>query len=351
MVILQKVPHVRRTRDIKPLLTRRLDQWDSGLYESLATECHKAMESFLSDRRGSSTPEQRARRFQHLMLQGEVRRAVRFITAREQFGVLLPTAHTDDGKGTERSVLDILKSKHPSPTPINFAQLPKFDAPPPAFVDLQITPEITEQVAGKLSGACGLGGTDGPTLKNWLLRYRRASTHLRAAFGLFAQWQANNLVPWAAIRALNANRGMALDKFPGVRPIGIGNIERRYIAKCVLAVAGPAAAAAAGTSQLSVGLKAGIEGAVHTANHVWDHHLGSSDSLDSDFGFLIIDASNAFNELNRTAMLYTVRHLWPEGARFTFNSYKHWSLVIFHDSTAEQLTLSSALLESCKVIL
>ncbi|CAB9505088.1 unknown protein [Seminavis robusta] len=201
MVILQKVPHVRRNRDIKPLLTRRLDQWDSGLYESLVTECHKAMESFLSDRRGSSTREQRARRFQHLMLQGEVRRAVRFITAREQFGVLLPTAHTDDGKGNDA-------------------------------------------VAGKLSGACGLGGTDGPTLKNWLLRYRRASTQLRAAFGLFAQWQANNLVPWAAIRALNANRGMALDKFPGVRPIGIGNIERRYIAKCVLAVAGPAAAAA-----------------------------------------------------------------------------------------------------------
>ncbi|CAB9521993.1 hypothetical protein SEMRO_1256_G256700.1 [Seminavis robusta] len=131
MVILQKVPHVRRNRDIKPLLTRRLDQWDSGFYESFVTECHKAMESFLSDRRGSSTPEQRARRFQHLMLQGEVRRAVRFITAREQFGVLLPTAHTDDGKGTERSVLDILKSKHPSPTPINLAQLPKFDAPPP----------------------------------------------------------------------------------------------------------------------------------------------------------------------------------------------------------------------------
>ena len=37
----------------------------------------------------------------------------------------------------------------------------------------------------------------------------------------------------------------------------------------------------------------------------------------------LVDAHNGFNELSRLAMLWTVRHLWPAGAIFAFNCYKH----------------------------
>ena len=37
----------------------------------------------------------------------------------------------------------------------------------------------------------------------------------------------------------------------------------------------------------------------------------------------LIDAHNRFNKLSRLAMLWTVRHRWPAGVRFTFNSQKH----------------------------
>ena len=40
---------------------------------------------------------------------------------------------------------------------------------------------------------------------------------------------ANDLVPWAAIRAFRAGRLIALDKFPGVRPIGIGDVFYRLL--------------------------------------------------------------------------------------------------------------------------
>ena len=45
-------------------------------------------------------------------------------------------------------------------------------------------------------------------------------------------------------------------------------------------------------------------------------------------GTTIVDAHNGFNELSRLAMLWTVRHRWPEGERFAFNFYRHWAQLL-----------------------
>ena len=42
-------------------------------------------------------------------------------------------------------------------------------------------------------------------------------------------------------------------------------------------------------------------------------------------GTTLVDARNNFNELSRLAMLWTMCHRWPAGARFAFNCYKHWA--------------------------
>ena len=42
----------------------------------------------------------------------------------------------------------------------------------------------------------------------------------------------------------------------------------------------------------------------------------------------LVDACNGFNALSRLAMLWTVRHRWPAGARFAFNCYKHWAQLL-----------------------
>ena len=41
-------------------------------------------------------------------------------------------------------------------------------------------------------------------------------------------------------------------------------------------------------------------------------------------GTTLVDACNGFNELSRLAMLWTVRHRWPEEVKFAFNCYRHW---------------------------
>jgi hypothetical protein len=75
--------------------------------------------------------------------------------------------------------------------------------------------------------------------------------------------------------------------------------------------------------QLCAGLEAGIEGGIHAVELLWES------MKDKDkWGFLLIDAKNAFNKGNQMGMLWTIRHKWPSGARFTFNCYKHWGTLV-----------------------
>lgn len=94
----------------------------------------------------------------------------------------------------------------------------------------------------------------------WLLRFGAA---LREAVARFTAWLANDFPPWAAHRGLMSGRLIALDKCPGVRPIGIGETWRRLCAKALLPVAGPEAKQPSGVDQLCAGLEARIEGAIH----------------------------------------------------------------------------------------
>ena len=117
---------------------------------------------------------------------------------------------------------------------------------------------------------------------------------------------------------------MALDKCPGVRPLGIGEIWRRAVAKCLMEVCGQEAMEACGSDQLCGGLAAGIEGAIHAMKALWKEFAED----DEPWGVLLVDARNGFNELNRYVILYAVRHFWPSGARFVFNCYKCFSHLV-----------------------
>jgi hypothetical protein len=58
---------------------------------------------------------------------------------------------------------------------------------------------------------------------------------------------------------------------------------------------------------------------IYAMQHLWDAH-----HQEEEWGFLLIDAHNVFNEKNRMAMLWTIRHEWPSGARFAIKCYRYW---------------------------
>jgi hypothetical protein len=249
----------------------------------------------------------------------------------------------------------------------------------PTPVPVLITGDVVEAVASRLSGGAGPGGTDAVDLRNWLLRFGAESESLRDSLAAIAEWLANEHPPWAAYRALMACRLVALDKCPGVRPVGIGEVYRRLMAKCLLEVTGHQATAAAGNLNLCAGLPAGIEGAVHAVRTAIADPVqtelpeplgtapgaellaqppgGSAESTEDAAmdlppepgepsspdpnGTLLVDAMNGFNELGRRAMLWTVRHKWAAGARFAFNCYRHSAQLILRRKGRPGYTLLS----------
>ena len=78
-----------------------------------------------------------------------------------------------------------------------------------------------------------------------------------------ADWMDNSSPPWAAYPALMACRLVALDKSPGVCPVGKGETLRRALAKLVMTAAGDQAKTVCVIFQLCAALKAGIEVATH----------------------------------------------------------------------------------------
>ena len=133
----------------------------------------------------------------------------------------------------------------------------------PDTVPLDLLENNFTWVASKLSGAAGALGAESIELKNWLLCFGCASDEFRVVVSYLSGLVANSSPPWANYRAMIACRLVALDKFPGVRLVGIGETLCRAITKLFMRAAGDQANAACGSLQLCAGLGGSIEGATH----------------------------------------------------------------------------------------
>ena len=120
----------------------------------------------------------------------------------------------------------------------------------PETVPLDFTKDDVMWVSSKLSDAAGALGAEAMELRNWLLRFGCASEELRVVVTRLYDWMANFYPPWAAYRALMAYCLVALDKRPGVRPVGIGETLGRSLAKLVMRAAGDQDKTVCGNLQL-----------------------------------------------------------------------------------------------------
>ena len=103
------------------------------------------------------------------------------------------------------------------------------------------------------------------------------------------------------------------DKGEGaVRPIVIGEVIRRITGKCVVHVTKPDVIDTCGSLQVCAGHKSGSEAAIYTMPNIFE--------ADETNAVLLIDASNAFNVLNRAAALHNIQVLSPTLATYVINT-------------------------------
>ena len=100
-----------------------------------------------------------------------------------------------------------------------------------------------------------------------------------------------------------ASRLVPLNKNPGIRPIGIGEVLRRIMGKVVISALSEDVVNACSSSQMC-GRQSGSEAAIHAM-----HKMFSNENTDA---FLLVDAANAFNNLNREVFLHNIKYLCPE---------------------------------------
>ena len=140
----------------------------------------------------------------------------------------------------------------------------------PDFEYFIISSTSIEKTTRSLQGSSGASGTDSEHWQTVLIRQGAHSSHLRDEVATLPTKMCNQILPWSKVRALVFGRLIALDKRPGVRPIGIGECLRRIIFKSVAEFTKFDLEETCSTDQLACGLKAGVEGAIHALSDVSD---------------------------------------------------------------------------------
>ena len=227
-LLLQK-PHSRTSNhDLVSCLQRRLSLWIQGDVDALLDEgrtiqqrlvSHSGFQSRLDDDHHIS------RRFVEHMLHGNVKTALNLLNTSEHSGVPLSLDKPVSPGDPSWLVIDELKKKHPVGRPA-----PSEVLLPPPTRDSVCHPIVFDVLDGaairsaalRTKGAAGPSGLDAYGWRRLCTSFRGASNDLCDSLASVARRLCTSYVDPVGITALVAGRLIALDKCPGVRPIGVG---------------------------------------------------------------------------------------------------------------------------------
>ena len=302
---LQKPGPESKSKDHQDCLAKRLVLWKKGEVDTILCE-GRMIQRRLGNSRRATDPPNRAKIFANLVMTGQVNSALRYLSD-DQGGGILPLS--DD-------VMEQLKEKHPEPQGVQLGSLlfgPIKDVPDTLYYE--INGDMVRDAPLRTKGSGGPSGVDANGFRRILTckSFKRSGTELCEAIASMTKRLCTEYVDPRGLEAILANRLIPLDKGEGaVRPIGVGEVLRRIMGKCVTKVTKPDVIDASGSLQVCAGHKSGSEAAIHAMRELFEH--------DNSDAVLLIDASNAFNSLNRAAALHNIRVLCPSIATYAINT-------------------------------
>lgn len=252
-LLLQRPHNKSKEKENTACLKRRLSQWREGDISTLLKEGQSIQDRLKQQRPNKLEKDQRAQTFGKLVMQGKIRDAICLLSDSSSNGVLLTT---DICQATGQPVREVLATKHPPgqavvPSEV-FSSSIFSDSPHPIIFD-SLTGELIKSIAMSSSGAAGPSGAEAADWRRFCSCFKRASDDLCNSLAAVAKKLCTQVIDPIGISALVASRLIALDKKPGVRPIGIGEVARRIINKAILKVLYHDIQEAAGSLQLCAG--------------------------------------------------------------------------------------------------
>ena len=315
-LLLQKPHGKSKTRDHVTALERRLKAWKAGditglMREASTIQCHLPVQRNETD---TEQEERLARMFSRLVMEGKMNTALRYLSDNYQGGLLSLDERLEPSGQTVR---EILGEKHPSPREVNTEALLSTED-----VSSNVHPVLFESITGdsirtaalRTQDAAGPSGVDAAGWRRILSSFHQQSKDLCSAIASVARRLCTEYVDPESLRAFVACRLIPLNKNPGVRPIGVCEVMRRMVGKAVMQTVGADVLKAAGPLQLCAGHDSGCEAAVHAMRTVFEE--SSTDAM------ILVDAVNAFNNLNRKVALLNIQVLCPAIAIILINCYR-----------------------------
>ena len=165
------------------------------------------------------------------MFMGKCKAALDLISNAEKGGILHINDLADSDNPCSPSVKEVLISKHPPAQPAHSnCILDEEPQTPHPIIFESLDASVVRSAALRVTGAAGPSGLDAHEWRRLCTSHKGASRDLCASV---ARRICSSYVDPTSIKPLLACRLIALDKHPGVRPIGIGNTARRIIATSI----------------------------------------------------------------------------------------------------------------------
>ena len=208
--------------------------------------------------------------------------------------------------------------KHPDPAPVSLDVLlrgPVLKIDPSYFND--IDEQLIHRTALYTMGSGGPSGVDADVFKRILIsrNFAKEGKELREEIAFLTRKLLTEHVNPEALQPLVACRLIPINKNPGVRPIGVGEVLRRVVGKAVAWTLKSEIREAAGPLQTCANHGAGAEAAIHSMQKIFGYE--ETDAV------LLIDARNAFNTLNRKVALHNVQIQCPYMSTYLINTYRN----------------------------
>ena len=318
-------------KENKAHLARRLTLWDEGNIKQLLSE-GASIQARLPKELRTLSDATLAKRFATMVFNGNFKGAMSLIMNKAKGGVLPLNEQTRKD----------MQSKHPKPEPQAKDAMISGDLPPAVhnIIFDGVNGESIKKFALRSRGGAGVSQQEDKLWHIMVSGFKETSSGICNAIAKLARRLCTQYVDPEPLACLLANRGVAIDKCPGLRPVGVGEMLRRIIGKAVMSVTRMDVQKACGPLQLCAGQPAGVESAIHAMRNIFEDE-------ESD-GVLLIDADNAFNRVNRAVALWNIQFTCPAMKHILINFYRKSTRIFMRsDDAAWELLSQEGTTQGC----